>query len=186
MNNKNNWRTAIAEAAFLNGLERNADIVQMASYAPLFAHVEGWQWKPDLIWVNNLKSMGTPNYYVQKLYATNRGSYTVAMLNKDHQPAAGTDSIYASSAIDKASNELIIKIVNTIGKNQTTEINIAGTQKIGTTATETILQNNHLEAENSLDHADEIAPVETTIKLNGKTVVVDLKPYSLNIVRIKL
>ena len=51
--NKNNWESALAEAAFMTGLERNADIVQMASYAPLFAHVEGWQWTPDLIWFDN-------------------------------------------------------------------------------------------------------------------------------------
>src|SRR5690606_37181502 len=61
-NNKNNWKTAIAEAAFLTGLERNADVVVMASYAPLFAHADGWQWTPDLIWVNNLNAYGTPNY----------------------------------------------------------------------------------------------------------------------------
>ena len=58
--NKNNWLTALSEAAFMTGLERNADVVYMASYAPLFAHVDGWQWTPDLIWVNNLSSYGTP------------------------------------------------------------------------------------------------------------------------------
>lgn len=186
MNNKNNWRTAIAEAAFLTGLERNADIVQMASYAPLFAHIEGWQWKPDLIWVNNLKSMGTPNYYVQKLYSTNRGSYTVPILYKNQQPPAGEDSLYATAAIDQENNELIIKIVNTIGKNQTTEINISGIKKVATTAKLTVLQNNNLEAENNLDHMNEIAPVETNINTQANTLVMELKPYSLNVIRIKL
>ena len=65
VDNKNNWQTAIAEAAFMTGMERNADVVSMASYAPLFAHVDGWQWTPDMIWVDNLKTIGTPNYYVQ-------------------------------------------------------------------------------------------------------------------------
>src|SRR5665647_3500847 len=63
INNKNNTQTAISEAAFMTGLERNAAVVNLASYAPLFAHVDGWQWTPDLIWVNNLQSYGTPNYY---------------------------------------------------------------------------------------------------------------------------
>jgi alpha-L-arabinofuranosidase len=186
MNNKNNWRTAIAEAAFLTGLERNAAIVQMASYAPLFAHVEGWQWKPDLIWVNNLQSMGTPNYYVQKLYSSNRGSYTVSMLDKNQQAATGQDSLYATSAIDQVSNELIIKMVNTIGKNQTAEININGVKKMGAFAKWTVLQNNNLEAENSLTNALELFPVETSTSLNGKALVLNLKPYSLNVIRIKL
>src|SRR5690606_2312106 len=63
--NKNNWECALSEAAFMTGLERNADIVYLSSYAPLLAHVDGWQWTPDLIWFDNLKSFGTPNYYVQ-------------------------------------------------------------------------------------------------------------------------
>ena len=53
--NRNNWQAALAEAAFLTGLERNADVVRMASYAPLFAHVDAWQWAPDLIWFDNLR-----------------------------------------------------------------------------------------------------------------------------------
>src|SRR5690606_29797501 len=62
--NKNNWKCALSEAAFMTGLERNADIVHMSSYAPLMAHTDGWQWTPDLIWFDNLRSYGTPNYYV--------------------------------------------------------------------------------------------------------------------------
>src|SRR5690606_29863418 len=72
--NENNWECALAEAAFMTGLERNADVVQLTSYAPLMAHTEAWQWTPDLIWFDNLSSYGTPNYYVQQIFATNRGS----------------------------------------------------------------------------------------------------------------
>jgi alpha-L-arabinofuranosidase len=100
LNNKNTWRTALAEAAYMTGLERNAEVVQMASYAPLLAHAEGWQWKPDLIWFNNLAVMLTPNYYVQQLYSRNKGSQVVSMLYKDKMPATGQDSLYASSTID--------------------------------------------------------------------------------------
>jgi alpha-L-arabinofuranosidase len=183
--NKNNWRTAITEAAFLTGLERNADVVQMASYAPLFAHVEGWQWKPDLIWVNNLRSMATPNYYVQKLYATNKGSYTVPLLNQNQETATGQDSIYATSAIDKQSNELIIKIVNVKAKTQVTELTIEGAKKNAATAKWTVMQNNNLEAENSFESI-QIEPIEQSINLKGKTIAVELKPYSFNVFRIKL
>ena len=53
----------------MTGMERNAAVVRMASYAPLFAHIEGWQWTPNLIWLDNLRSYATPDYYVQKLFA---------------------------------------------------------------------------------------------------------------------
>jgi alpha-L-arabinofuranosidase len=71
--NRNNLECALAEAAYLTGLERNADVVRMASYAPLFANAEAWQWTPDLIWVDSLRVYGTPSYYVQQLFSLNRG-----------------------------------------------------------------------------------------------------------------
>jgi alpha-L-arabinofuranosidase len=71
--NRNNLETALSEAAFLTGLERNADLVVMSSACALFAHVDAWQWKPDLIWFDNLRVYGTPNYYVQQLFSRNRG-----------------------------------------------------------------------------------------------------------------
>ena len=117
LNNKTNWWTALSEAAYMTGLERNADVVQLSSYAPLLAHVEGWQWKPDLIWFDNLSVMPTPNYYVQKLFATNKGNAVVPMLYRNNQPATGQDSLYASATIDKAANELILKVVNAGGKS---------------------------------------------------------------------
>ena len=185
INNKNNWRTALAEAAFLTGLERNADVVQMASYAPLFGNIDGWQWKPDLIWVDNLRVMPTPNYYVQKLYATNKGSQVVPMLYKNRIPATGQDSLYASSTIDKTTNELIIKIVNTSGKTQLAEVNIEGVDKIESKAKLIILQNDNLEAENSLDSPAVIAPTEKIIGTKGKSISVELKEYSLSVIRVK-
>ena len=86
--NKNNWECALSEAAFMTGLERNADVVVMCSYAPLFAHLEGWQWTPDLIWFDNLNAYGTANYYVQKLFSNNRGTHVLNML-QNNQPVAG-------------------------------------------------------------------------------------------------
>jgi alpha-L-arabinofuranosidase len=71
--NRNNLECALAEAAYMTGLERNADVVRMASYAPLFANADGWQWTPDLIWVDSLRVCSTPNYFVQQLFMQNRG-----------------------------------------------------------------------------------------------------------------
>jgi alpha-N-arabinofuranosidase len=77
---RNNWEAALAEAAFLTGIERNCDVVSLASYAPLFGHTAGWQWRPDLIWFDNHRCMATPNYYVQQLFSLNKGSSVLKSL----------------------------------------------------------------------------------------------------------
>ncbi len=119
VDNRNNWMTALSEAAFLTGIERNADVVYMASYAPLFAHIDAWQWTPDLIWVNNLESYGTTDYQVQKMYSLNKGTHEVSIL-QNGKVIAGDDSLYAAAAIDKNTNEIILKLVNTSDKPQVT------------------------------------------------------------------
>jgi len=60
LKNLNNLQTALVEAAFMTGIERNADVAVMASYAPLFAHITEWQWTPDLIWFDNSGNYVTP------------------------------------------------------------------------------------------------------------------------------
>ncbi len=185
MENKNNWRCALAEAAFMTGLERNADVVRMASYAPLMAHIDGWQWKPDMIWMDNLRSFGTPNYYVQKLYATNKGDQIVPISYKN-AAATGQDSLYATASFDKAGNEVIVKIVNAAGKAQTSEILLEGAGKLNTTARLTLLQSNDLEAENTLDQPMQISPVEQTASVKNGKLNTTLAPYSFSVFRVKL
>lgn len=79
--NRNNFECALSEAAYMTGLERNADVVRMASYAPLFANADAWQWTPNLIWTDSLRIKGTPNYYVQQLFSTNRGDVIIPVTN---------------------------------------------------------------------------------------------------------
>lgn len=69
----NNMKAALAEAAYMTGLERNGDIVRMAAYAPLFGNLTARHWAPDLIWFNNHQSTGSISYYMQKLFSTNAG-----------------------------------------------------------------------------------------------------------------
>jgi alpha-L-arabinofuranosidase len=185
-NNKNNWRSALAEAAYMTGLERNAAVVQMASYAPLLAHTEGWQWKPDLIWFNNLNVMATPNYYVQQLFSVNKGSAVVPIFYKDNRPSTGMDSLYASATTDKLTNELIVKIVNAAGYQQSSEIIIQGAGKTGSKAKVLTLQNNNPEAENTIGSPGVIVPLETTIDLQKQMVKIKLDPYSFTVIRVKL
>lgn len=73
----NTLYAAVAEAAFMTGLERNSDVVKMASYAPLFGNLLSRQWSPDMIYFNNSTAFGSINYYVQKMFSTNRGDYTL-------------------------------------------------------------------------------------------------------------
>lgn len=84
--NRNNLRCALAEAAFMTGLERNSDVVVMSSYAPLFGHEEAWQWRPNLIWFDNLATYATPNYYVQQLFSRNRGDVELPVELSDSRP----------------------------------------------------------------------------------------------------
>lgn len=72
-----------AEAAFLTGIERNADVVVLASYAPLFARIGYSQWSPDMIWFDGSASYVTPSYYVQKMYAENMGDVTLDTFSQE-------------------------------------------------------------------------------------------------------
>ncbi|MEI9944494.1 MAG: alpha-L-arabinofuranosidase C-terminal domain-containing protein, partial [Chitinophagaceae bacterium] len=185
VNNKNNWQTALSEAAFLTGLERNADVVSMASYAPLFAHAEGWQWTPDLIWVDNLQVYGTPNYYVQKLFSLNKGTNVVSAL-RDNKILAGEDSLYASAVIDKKTNELIVKVVNVSGTVQNVQLNIEGIKKFSKTGTLTVLRSDKLVTVNSFEDARAVSPYDKEIEVKGKKIDIPSDAYSLTIFKIKL
>lgn len=78
-----NLNAALAEAAFLTGVERNSDLVKMASYAPLFENVNRRDWPTNLIWYDNEKTMGRASYYVQQMYANNRPTYNVEINNEE-------------------------------------------------------------------------------------------------------
>ena len=185
IHNKNNGLTAIAEAAFMTGLERNAAVVNLASYAPLFAHVDGWQWTPDLIWVNNLQLFGTPNYYVQKLYSVYKGTNVVTALING-KAVTGQDSLYVSAVTDSSTKELIIKVVNASKTIQTKTIVLQGVKKISANGLLTVLQVNNLNDVNSFTKPTNVSPVESAISLNGKELIFAAVPYSLSVIRIKL
>lgn len=183
--NKNNWRCAIAEAAFMTGLERNADLIHMASYAPLFAHTEGWQWTPNLIWFDNLRSYGTPNYYVQKLFANNKGNKILPVLYQN-AAATGQDGLYASSVFDEATNEVIVKIVNTTSAAKSTVVVINGSKKPENPAKITVLRSDNPEAMNSLEQPTKISPTEQTIQVTDKKINLTLSPGSLSVLRVRV
>jgi alpha-N-arabinofuranosidase len=179
---KNNWDAALAEAAFMTGLERNADVVKMASYAPLFAHIDGWQWAPDLIWFDNLNSYGTPSYYVQKMFSTNKGNKVVSITMNDSL-VAGNDSLYASACISKMSNELIVKLVNTLGKEQNIQLILNQNSTVAQVET---LKSISLTDVNSFETANNVSPAKSTIPVINNKVLFTAAPYSFMVLRVKL
>ncbi|GGG99988.1 alpha-L-arabinofuranosidase C-terminal domain-containing protein [Mucilaginibacter phyllosphaerae] len=181
--NKNTLECALAEAAFMTGLERNADVVVMASYAPLFAHVDAWQWTPDLIWFDNLRSYGTPNYYVQQLYSLNKGTDVIPLLDGD-KAVSGQDGSYATACLDKSKKELIIKFVNSTDKSQSVEFNISGINISGR-ATMISLGNTDKTIMNSLDKPMAISPITSTMVVNGKAVKLSVAPNTFKVIKLK-
>jgi alpha-N-arabinofuranosidase len=156
----------------------------MASYAPLFAHVDGWQWTPDEIWFDNLRSYGTPNYYVQELYSLYKGT-DVVPLKLNNQAVSGQNGVYASAVTDSKTHELIIKFINSGKVSQSAGFVVKG-KKLKSTAIVITLHSDDLVAVNSLDKPTSISPVQSTIQLSGNKISLTVKPYSMNVIRVKL
>jgi alpha-L-arabinofuranosidase len=185
---QNNFLSALSEAAFMTGLERNADIVHMCTYAPLFAHVDAWQWNPDMIWFDNLRMMKTPNYYIQQIYAQNKGTNVLKLQWTGSKNAVtGQENIYASAVYDLDSKCYIIKVANTSKEAKELKVNLSGVKK-GTVLTlgDCIsMQNNDLKAINTLDSPANIVPQKTSGKLNGNVFSATLNAQSFNVFKIK-
>lgn len=176
----NHFETSLYEAAFMTDLERNADVVDMATYAPLFAHVDGWQWRPDMIWYDNTRMFKTVSYYVQQMYACNKGTNVLPLTMNGKAVAGqeGQDGLFASAVVDKQKGEVIVKVANTSDNTQEVTLNLNGL-KGSRSASLTTLQCDNMDAENTLDNPNKIRPVETTATCESKknaTVLSDKLP----------
>ena len=180
---ENSFLTALSEAAFMTGLERNADVVHLCTYAPLFAHKEAWQWRPDLIWFDNLSFVKTPNYYVQQLFGNNAGTHVLA-LTMNGKAVSGQQNLYATAASDAKDNTLIIKIANT-GIDQKKVSFILDGLKTGVHAvTLTHLNSSDLNAKNSFETPDLITPKVVHSYIKDNKMDIALPPLSFTILRI--
>jgi len=180
--NRNNLQTAIAEAAYLTGLERNADVVRLASYAPLFAHVDAWQWRPDLIWVNNLAVVGTPNYYVQQLFSKNRGDQMlpIKMDGETQTP------LFASATRDNATGEVILKVVNAAKSGARAGIKLDTIGSVAGRARAIVLTGATGAAENSFAQPRFVAPVETGIQNVSRSFQHTFPANSMTVMRLEV
>ena len=182
--NKNNWECAFSEAAFMTGLERNAEVVTLTSYAPLMAHVEAWQWTPDMIWFNNLETYGTANYYVQQLFSTNKGTDLIN-ITKDGKAVTGQNELFASAVIDATKKEVIVKLVNTSAKSQELAIDFKG-KKLNSNGTLITLTSANLEDVNSFDSPKNISPKESEYKLKGEKAVINIPAHAFVVLKLKM
>ena len=198
----NHFYAALCEAAMMTGFERNADIVHMATYAPLFAHIEGWQWRPDLIWYDNLRSVRTCSYYVQQLFSTNKATNVLPLTMNGNAVAGqpGQDSLFASAALDANTKEIVVKVVNVNTKPQLLQLNINGLTKATHAVTcQTFTANGQTDGmtnlhgtvsaetdtENTLDNPFKLVPASSSTSFSGKTMSATVAPLSLTIYRIK-
>ena len=186
----NHFHASLLEAAFLTGVERNADIVHMATYAPLLAHVEGWQWRPDLIWFDNLRSVRTCSWYVQNLYGHNKGT-NVIPLTMDKKAVSGQEGqngLFASAVLDKENNTYILKVVNTSNKSQRLNIEFKGLKKSASLVNGKCitLHSDNSDAENTLDEPNKIVPVEKDINIEKNILNTEIGEMTFAIYKFEL
>ncbi|WP_426058157.1 alpha-L-arabinofuranosidase C-terminal domain-containing protein [Hymenobacter sp. B1770] len=181
--NKNNWDCAISEAAFMTGLERNAGAVAMASYAPMLAHVDAWQWTPNMIWFDNLTSYGTVNYYVQKLYALNKGTRVLPVVMPG-KAKNGTDNLFASAVTDAPTGDVIVKLVNYSTSPRAVKVNLAGAKNVGKNGKAFVMASDDLNTMNTIQEPQKLTPKEETFSVSGSNVSYTLAPNSFTVLRI--
>lgn len=155
---------ALAEAAFLTGVERNADVVVLASYAPLFARVGFTQWSPDMIWFDEKRAYGTPSYFVQKLYGENLGTVTLDM--EGQEKALREHGIYANLSLEEGTGEVILKAVNHGSEEQVLELAVEGSWKPGGQMTVQLLAGAE-EDYNSIEEPERVGIQCRTIEYDG-------------------
>ena len=187
----NHYNAALMEAAFMTGLERNADVVKMATYAPLLAHVDGWQWRPDLIWFDNSEVARTASYYVQQIFSTNKGSRVVPVTSGDKPlvGAEGQDGLYASGVTDDKEGTCIVKVVNISDSPAPLSMSIRLPKKVkGIKGVDTVtLESADPMAENIVGEKQVIAPVCGTISpAEGNRVNDTIPPHSFRLYKMHI
>lgn len=171
---KSNIWEAVEEAGYLTGIERNGDIVVMASYAPTFAKINSQCWEVNMIWFDSQNIVLTPSYYVQMLYANNYGKNYV---NTDFDKRG----VYTSVTVDEDSQALYVKIVNSNGKSMPVSLDIDGFGTLNASSVQYI--SGEKGACNELGSTT-VLPVQEDCVIDGNTVTTQVDAYSVNVIRI--
>ena len=177
----NKLRNAIAEASFMTGLERNGDIVELTSYAPLFAKKGNTQWRTDMIFFDNSTAILTPNYHVQKMFSANSGDFYLSNIISSNLK----DTTLTYSAVtDAETGDLILKFVNTGDVTGNFNVNLSTIKGWQMEATNTVITGDP-EAENSFEHPENIKPTSSTFSVK-KNFIYEAPASSLSVIRIKV
>ena len=172
----NNLETALSEAIYLTSLERNGDVVTMASYAPLLAKEGHTQWNPDMIYFDNASVKITPGYYVQKLFSEHAGDeYIFAATDVKHRDAAVKNRISTSVVKDRETGDVIVKIVNLLPVQSRMSLDLTGLISDTSPARKIVLQGSP-DDKNSL-------PKEESITFS-KDASYDVPPFSFTVIRV--
>jgi alpha-N-arabinofuranosidase len=174
-------RAALGDAAWMTGMERNSDLIVMASYAPLFVNVNpgGMQWETDLIGYDALSSYGSPSYWAQVLFGRYLGSEIV--------PATLTNAgplVYVSATRDEKQRKLFVKVVNASSEAAPLRITLAGAAHASPNAKLITLSGKSPNATNTIDHPEALIPVEHPIKVAGAKFDEKFEPYSINVLEL--
>jgi alpha-L-arabinofuranosidase len=177
-----NFGAALGDAAWMTGLERNSDIVVMASYAPLLTNVnpEALQWTPDLIGYDALRSYGSPSYYAQVMFASHLGTQRPASSIE----GAGSRFFYSVTE-DAAKKQLYLKLVNASTTPQPLDIELPGAT-LAATARLTTLSAHSTQATNSIDQPTNIVPVESELRTPSSKLHLEMPGLSIEVLQIEM
>jgi len=203
-----NLNAALGDAAWMTGMERNADLIIMSCYAPLFVNVntatatapKAWQWDSDLIGYDALNSYGSPSYYVQKLFSNYLGNKVVPITAEhipvQYRPLTKKDSIagvkpvavptiFYAATMNDATGYVYLKVVNTSAKTQTVKLALNGMANLLPEADLVVIKGDKPEATNSINQPEKIMPATSVIKGVKATFSRSLEPYSVSIFVLK-
>lgn len=176
---KANLNGAVEEAAYLTGVERNGDIVDMASYAPTFAKLNAQSWSQNMIWFDSQEVILTPSYYTQMLFSNNCGSTYIKSAFANGETIE--NGIYESVTVDTENEVLYIKLINTSGKKQSVDVVLDGYN-----AEEASVQsiNNTFKSACNEVGRNAVSPIQSTVLFSDNKASVELNNYDITVLRV--
>jgi alpha-N-arabinofuranosidase len=181
-----NLKAALADAAWMTGMERNSDLIVMQCYAPMLVNVNpgGRQWRPDLVGYNALNSFGSPSYYAMAMFNTNRGN-VVVRTSLDGLAPDKIAPLDFSVTKNTKSGTIYIKLVNVTSTPQTSQIDLDGVKEIAPTGLSVVLKSAKLDDSNSITEPTNVVPIAQNIDGLGHVFMRTFAPYSVNILKIQ-
>jgi alpha-L-arabinofuranosidase len=176
-----NMGAALADAAWMTGMERNSDLIIMASYAPLLTNVNAGalQWETDLIGYDAVNSYGSPSYFAQVMFASHLGKQILRT-----NVTGGGPRFFSSATRDPGNGTIYLKLVNGSSVPQPVNIRLKGAARVSASAPLVSLTGNTTQETNSISDSHRIAPVSTTVSGITESFDRTVPPYSIQVLDI--